>query len=87
MLQLILCILQSRLTQIWIFIYEPRLGILNLFLRFLGQDQLATAWLAKPKTALLAVIIAAAWQHTGLCMIIYLAGLKGVRTDLLEAAT
>jgi len=71
---------------IWTFIYEPRLGILNLLLRFLGQDQLATAWLAKPKTALMAVIIAAAWQHTGLCMIIYLAGLKGVRTDLLEAA-
>ncbi len=71
---------------IWTFIYEPRLGILNIFLRAIGQDQLATAWLAKPQTALMSVIIAAAWQHTGLCMIIYLAGLKGVRSDLLEAA-
>ncbi|MCP4401959.1 MAG: sugar ABC transporter permease [bacterium] len=71
---------------IWTFIYEPRLGILNLFLRAIGQDQLATAWLAKPHTALMAVIVAAAWQHTGLCMIIYLAGLKGVRSDLIEAA-
>jgi ABC-type sugar transport system permease subunit len=71
---------------IWTFIYEPRLGILNLFLRALGQDQWATAWLAKPHTALMAVIIAAAWQHTGLCMILYLAGLKGVRSDLVEAA-
>ena len=70
---------------IWTFIYEPTVGVLNLFLRLLGQDQLATAWLANPKTALLAVIVAAAWQHTGLCMIIYLAGLKGVRPDLLEA--
>ncbi len=71
---------------IWTFIYEPRLGILNLFLREIGYDQLATAWLAKPHTALMAVIVAAAWQHTGLCMIIYLAGLKGVRSDLIEAA-
>ena len=71
---------------IWTFIYEPRLGILNLLLRATGLDHLATAWLAKPHTALMAVIVAAAWQHTGLCMIIYLAGLKGVRTDLLEAA-
>ncbi len=71
---------------IWTFIYEPRLGILNLFLRFIGLGQLATAWLAKPNTALMAVIVAAAWQHTGLCMIIYLAGLKGVRIDLIEAA-
>jgi multiple sugar transport system permease protein len=71
---------------IWTFIYEPTVGVLNLFLRLLGQNQLATAWLANPKTALMAVIVAAAWQHTGLCMIIYLAGLKGVRTDLLEAA-
>ncbi|MDY0092557.1 MAG: sugar ABC transporter permease [Candidatus Vecturithrix sp.] len=71
---------------IWTFIYEPRLGILNIFLRAIGLDQWATAWLAKPHTALISVITAAAWQHTGLCMIIYLAGLKGVRVDLLEAA-
>lgn len=71
---------------IWVFVYEPRLGILNLFIRSLGRPGWNFAWLAEPKAALFAVIAAAAWQHTGLCMVLYLAGLKGVRPDTVEAA-
>ncbi|NQT60775.1 MAG: sugar ABC transporter permease [Bacteroidetes bacterium] len=71
---------------IWNFIYEPRLGILNIVIRFLGNPDWNFAWLAQKETALLAVIAAASWQHTGLCMILYLAGLSGVRQDLVEAA-
>ncbi|TVR29858.1 MAG: sugar ABC transporter permease [Spirochaetaceae bacterium] len=71
---------------VWTFIYEPRLGILNLSLEAAGLPQLTRAWLAEPGTALLSVIVAAAWQHTGLCMILFLAGLQSVRADLIEAA-
>jgi ABC-type sugar transport system permease subunit len=71
---------------IWNFIYEPRMGILNLFIRIMGQPDWNFAWLAQAKTALLAIIVEASWQHTGLCMVLYLAGLSGVRQDLLEAA-
>ncbi len=71
---------------VWTFIYEPRLGILNLSLEAVGLPQLTRAWLAEPDTALLSVIVAAAWQHTGLCMILFLAGLQSVRADLIEAA-
>lgn len=71
---------------IWSFIYEPRLGILNLALSKIGLDSLKTAWLANPNTALFAVILVAAWQHTGLCMILFLAGLQSVRHDLIEAS-
>jgi len=71
---------------IWTFVYEPRLGVLNLFLRVLGVENWKIAWLAKPRTALLAIIAAASWQHTGLCMVLFLAGLKTVRIDLIEAA-
>jgi len=71
---------------IWNFIYEPRLGILNLALEAAGFEHLTQAWLANPDTALVSVVVAAAWQHTGLCMILFLAGLQSVRTDLIEAA-
>ena len=37
-------------------------------------------------TVILAIIVAASWQHTGLCMVLFLAGLKTVRIDLIEAA-
>ncbi len=71
---------------IWTFIYEPRMGILNVSLEVLGLEALQKAWLSNPNTALMAVITAASWQHTGLCMILFLAGLQGVRPDLIEAA-
>ncbi len=71
---------------IWTFIYEPRLGIINLALEATGLQQYARAWIADPDTALFSVIVAASWQHTGLCMVLFLAGLQGVRSDLVEAA-
>jgi ABC-type sugar transport system permease subunit len=55
-------------------------------IRLFGNPEWNYAWLAQKETALLAIIFAASWQHTGLCMILYLAGLSGVRQDLIEAA-
>ncbi len=43
-------------------------------------------WLGDPQVALYAVIIAAAWNATGLPMLLYLAGLQTVPIELLEAA-
>jgi ABC-type sugar transport system permease subunit len=71
---------------VWTFVYEPRLGVLNLFLRAVGLDHWTQAWLANPDTALLSIIFAASWQHTGLCMVLFLAGLRTVPTELIEAA-
>ena len=42
------------------------------------------AWLAKPDSALGSVIVAWSWQQTGLSMVIYLAGLTAIPSDLLE---
>lgn len=71
---------------IWGFVYEPRLGILNMAIRLVGDPNWNFAWLARQETSLVSIIVAASWQHTGLCMILYLAGLSGVRQDLVEAA-
>ena len=71
---------------IWVWLYSPKIGIVNIFLRAIGLDQLTTAWLANPNTALYAVFVAWAWQQTGLNMVIFLAGLTSVPTPLVEAA-
>jgi len=52
----------------------------------LGLDGLTRAWLADPDTALISVIIAWSWQQMGLSMVIFLAGLTSVPTELTEAA-
>lgn len=72
--------------QVWIWIYQPRWGLLNVVLRELGLEQYARAWLAKADSALPAVIAAWSWQQIGLAMVIFLAGLTAVPTELTEAA-
>ena len=81
-----ICLSPIIIGIIWVWLYSPKLGIVNLFLRSIGLDQLATAWLANPNTALFAVFVAWAWQQTGLNMVIFLAGLTSVPTPLVEAA-
>jgi len=72
--------------QVWIWIYQPRWGLLNVVLREVGLGQYARAWLAKADSALPAVIAAWSWQQIGLAMVIFLAGLTAVPTELTEAA-
>lgn len=60
------------------------------FLPFLGKSLhigfLEKSWLAYPETAFLSLVIVGLWQGAGYYMIIYLAGLQGVPSELLEAA-
>ena len=81
-----ICLSPIIIGIIWVWLYSPKLGIINLFLRSIGLDQLTTAWLANPNTALYAIFAAWAWQQTGLNMVIFLAGLTSVPTPLVEAA-
>ncbi|MCY4020710.1 MAG: sugar ABC transporter permease [Chloroflexi bacterium] len=81
-----ICLSPIIIGIIWVWLYNPKLGIVNIFLRAIGQDHLATAWLANPNTALYAVFVAWTWQQTGLTMVIFLAGLTSVPTPLIESA-
>jgi multiple sugar transport system permease protein/raffinose/stachyose/melibiose transport system permease protein len=81
-----ICLSLAVVGQIWIWIYQPRWGLLNLSLSAAGLDHLTRAWLARPETALLSVIIAWAWQQTGLAMVIFLAGLTSIPSEMTEAA-
>lgn len=81
-----ICLSLAVVGQIWIWIYQPRWGLLNLTLDGLGLTDVSRAWLANPDTALASVMIAWAWQQTGLAMVIFLAGLTSVPNELIEAA-
>jgi raffinose/stachyose/melibiose transport system permease protein len=69
---------------IWTYIYFPT-GPVNQVLRAVGLGNLATAWLADKDTVLPAVNIASTWVRTGFAMVVFLAGLKAIPTDLIEA--
>ena len=72
-------------TLFWIRILNPRMGILNPFLQnVLGIDN-PPGWLQDPEWAVPALVLMGLWGVGG-SMIIYLAGLQGIPTDLYDAA-
>lgn len=84
---------------VWQWLLNPRAGVNLLLNRFGWEDlplwyvstEIIPGWrwgqidVAIP-VALIAVVIAAAWQMSGFAMAIYLAGLQGVPDELREAA-
>jgi alpha-glucoside transport system permease protein len=71
---------------IWRFMYEldPNIGTLNAVVTGLGGDPIA--WLLVQPWNNVFLIIVGVWLLTGFAMVILSAGLKGISTELLEAA-
>lgn len=70
---------------LFIWIYDPQMGVLNDILLRLGLIEKPVAWLASPQLAQLSLIAANTWKFFPLVMITLLAGLQDVSTELLEA--
>jgi raffinose/stachyose/melibiose transport system permease protein len=72
---------------IWQFIYDPTAGLLNAILGALGFHEWATkAWLADPDLALYALMGTSFPFVGGIGVLIYLAGLQSIPSDLFDAA-
>jgi len=70
-------------SYIWKFIFDFN-GPMNSVIGWFGAEP--KVWLADPDLSLWAVLIVMAWQTTGMCMVIYLAGLATVSQEIEEAA-
>jgi len=71
---------------IWKWIYNPNHGALNALFQQLGLISEYVAWLAEPTRALQMVILVNLWQGTPWAIIMYLAGLQTIPTELYDAA-
>lgn len=72
--------------QLWMKIYNPDYGMLNIILKNMGLERYAHAWLADPKIALFSVFLPIVWQYIGYHMLLMYAGIKSVSPDIYEAA-
>lgn len=81
-----ICLSAIVVGQIWVWIFQPDWGLLNSTISAVSGEAFNYAWLAKPGSAIYAVIVAWSWQQTGLSMVIFLAGLTGIPQDLTEVA-
>jgi len=61
-------------------------GALNQILGFLTGQHVTIAWLGSTTWTIVVVALIHAWKWMGLSMLIYLAGLKTINEDILEAA-
>lgn len=71
---------------IWAWIYDPFDGLLNATLSAVGLSALTGGWLGDPERVLYSIIAAASWRHTGYVMLLFLAGLKTIPQEAIEAA-
>lgn len=65
-------------------LYQPRIGILNYLLQFLGLGPYL--WLKSSSLVMPAIIATAVWRSVGYSMVIFTAGLLNIPSDLYDAA-
>ena len=72
--------------QLWLKIYNPEYGVLNVALRALGLEEWTRLWLGDPNTALGSAFVPTVWQYVGYHMLLLYAGIKSVPPEYREAA-
>jgi multiple sugar transport system permease protein len=70
-------------AMLWLWLFNARLGLINVALGWVGIE--GPAWLADPDWAMPALVLMSFWG-VGHTVVIYLAGLQDVPTELYEAA-
>ncbi|MGB6104281.1 MAG: sugar ABC transporter permease [Pusillimonas sp.] len=70
----------------WLWIYNYDWGVINATLRFFGLEEWTQAWLGDPRFALGALIVTHAWKWAGFNMVVCLAALHSLPSEVLEAA-
>jgi N-acetylglucosamine transport system permease protein len=68
------------------FIYNPNGGLLNGILSLLPGVDTNHAWLGDPDTALIALMVAVIWNFVGFYMVLFIAAIKAIPSEVLEAA-
>jgi alpha-glucoside transport system permease protein len=73
---------------IWIFVYSPDInqGVLSALFHAFGHRGNPISWLGSPSLVNYSLIFAYIWASTGFVMVVLSAAIKGIPTEILEAA-
>ncbi len=71
---------------IWVFIYRPDTGLLNVIFGAIVPGFVPRGFLGDTSTVLFALFVVITWKYFGFHMILYLAGLQGIPPELEDAA-
>lgn len=70
---------------VWRWLLNPSVGAINTALGWIGVD--GPGWWTDPTWSMPSIILASAWKDLGYVMVLLLAGLQTIPTDVQEAAT
>jgi raffinose/stachyose/melibiose transport system permease protein len=71
---------------LWKLMLNPNNGVVNVMLKKIGLVSWAKPWLGDPATALTSITIVNSWFGVGFSMLIFLAGLQAISSEVVEAA-
>ena len=72
------------ISVVWLFIYNPQYGLLNVMLGSLGIPPVR--WLNEPSSALPSLAAIAVWRMLGYSTVVYLGGIQNISDEINEAA-
>ncbi|MCL2595082.1 MAG: sugar ABC transporter permease [Promicromonosporaceae bacterium] len=73
------------IAAVWNMMFSPELGVINQFLMWLGIEN-PPGWTTSTDWSMPAILIVQTWRFMGYYMLLFLAGLQTVPTELHEAA-
>ena len=80
-------ILSSMIMSImWLAIYDPASGLLNVALMMFGLESFAQPWLGDNSTAIYALLVMSIWTAYGFNTVIYCTAIRSVDQAMYEAA-
>jgi len=74
------------IIRIWVFIYNPEIGLLNTLLESLNCEYLIHNWLGDKNFVIPSLIFVGFPWISGLYLLIYYAGLQNISIDIIESA-
>lgn len=74
------------IANLWMKIYHPSYGLLNVFLEAIGRPEWKQEWLGSSKTALLSCFIPMIWKDIGYNMLLFYSSAKSINEEVIEAA-
>lgn len=71
---------------VWAWMYNPSNGIINSIARLMRLDNWTGTWHTSQATVMPSIILALVWQFSGYVALIFLAGIKSVPQNVINAA-
>lgn len=70
---------------VWQWMLNPGLGLENFVIQ-MGFPNFTFDWIVNSEMSIYTIVIAAVWQSTGFVMVMILAGLRGISSEVMNAA-